>query len=249
MGRIVKKASVFVKQEALKDFTERLRETLGNRVTGIYLYGSMAKGTVDASSDIDVLITFKGIERAKLLDVVSDITFDIACKHRELIEPILLPDREFRRRIGRSPFLWEVLEGGQKIFATEAATEWKLEFGEHLKLAEEYLQYARGALKDTKIRLAIDTGYNAIELSVKALITSTKTKLASSHGGVVGQFGELFVKTGKVGRELGKGTHKALALRAQARYVPSARLSKADGEFVVSLAGEILEIAERELGE
>ena len=68
----------------------------------------------------------------------------------------------------------------------------------YLELAEEYIGYAKDAFKENKLRLSIDAGYNACELLVKALIISTKTPLASSHGGIVGQVGKLFVLTKKV---------------------------------------------------
>ncbi|MEM2282710.1 MAG: HEPN domain-containing protein [Candidatus Hadarchaeales archaeon] len=228
------------KKEALDEFIRRIRAGFGNRITGIYLYGSMAKGKAEVSSDIDVLLVYKDIDRTELLDKLSDLTFDLACKHGEVIEPIILPHDEFRRLVGRSPFLWEVLEHGRTIFEAESSTEWKFEFEEQLKLAEEYLRYARRALDENEYRLAIDTGYNSIELLIKALIISTKTELASSHGGVLTQFGDLFIKTGRIEKEVGRDAHRALILRAQARYVPSAQLTRADAEFVVSLAEKIL---------
>lgn len=235
------------KEDALKEFTSRLRGALGDRITGIHLYGSLAKGAAKAGSDIDLLIVHKRVERSKLLDVISEIAFDIACKYAELIETVPMSEEEFKQQVGRSPFLWEVLENGRVVFATEKATEWELEFSEYLRLAEEYLHYAEGALEENKVRLAIDAGYNAIELLIKALILSTKNPLASSHGGIIGQFGELFVKSGKVNREIGKDVHKALTLRAQARYVPAAKLDRADGEFVVSLAKKTLEMTKGKL--
>jgi uncharacterized protein (UPF0332 family) len=235
------------KEDAVREFTSRLRRVLGDKIAGIHLYGSLAKGVAGVESDIDLLIVYKGIERSKLLDVMSEIAFDIVCEHGELIETVPMSEEEFKQQVGRSPFLWEVLEHGRVIFAREEATEWKLEFGGYVRLAEEYLHYAEGALGENKVRLAIDAGYNATELLIKALILSTRSSLASSHGGIVGQFGELFVKSGKVDREIGRGVHKALTLRAQARYVPAAELSRADGEFVISLAKKILGLTKKEL--
>lgn len=102
-------------------------------------------------------------------------------------------------------------------------------------------------MKEKKLRLAIDTGYNACELLVKALIISTGESLASSHDGIVGQFGRFFIKTGRLGPEVGRNLNLSLALRAKARYQPGASLEISDGEFVVSLAEELLHFAEKEI--
>ncbi len=125
--------------------------------------------------------------------------------------------------------------------------EWKFEFEEYLQLANEYLSYAKDAMREEKIRLCIDAGYNAIEHLVKALIISKRKSLASSHGELIQQFGEIFVNTGEISKELGENVVKALMLRAEARYVPSARLEVKEGEFVISVAEEILEIARKNL--
>jgi uncharacterized protein (UPF0332 family) len=125
--------------------------------------------------------------------------------------------------------------------------EWKFEFEEYLELANEYQSYAKDALKEEKVRLCIDAGYNAIELLVKALIISKGRGLASSRGEIFQQLGEIFVNTGEINKELGGNVLKALMLRAEARYVPTAKLERKDGEFVISIAEEILELARKNL--
>jgi len=95
--------------------------------------------------------------------------------------------------------------------------------------------------------LSIDSGYNACELLVKALIISTKNPLAFSHGGIVGQFGRLFVLTKKVPEHLGRNLNLALDLRAKARYKPRTQLQLKDAEFMVNLVEELLVIAKKEL--
>jgi uncharacterized protein (UPF0332 family) len=125
--------------------------------------------------------------------------------------------------------------------------EWKFEFEEYLELANEYLSYAKDAFKEEKIRLCIDAGYNAIELLVKAQIISKGKSLGSSRGEIIQQFGEIFVNTGEINKELGKNVLKALMLRAEARYVPTAKSEVKDGEFVISIAEEILELARKNL--
>jgi uncharacterized protein (UPF0332 family)/predicted nucleotidyltransferase len=236
-----------------KDITEyfvsELREEVGEKILGVYLFGSTAKGRASEESDIDVLVIYSDIDEMSLLERVSEITFKIVCEYGRFIESIPMSKEEFEQSLGRSPFLWEVLKFGRPIFTTLSATEWELDFKEYLDLAEEYLNYAKDAFKGGKLRLSIDSGYNASELLVKALIINTKTPLASSHGGIVGQFGKLFVLTGKVPEHLGRNLNLGLDLRAKARYKGHAQIEFKDAEFIINFAEKLLLIAEKELKE
>jgi predicted nucleotidyltransferase len=44
----------------LHDFTERLREALGDFLVGVYLQGSLAIGDFDLTSDIDFVVVTNG---------------------------------------------------------------------------------------------------------------------------------------------------------------------------------------------
>lgn len=230
-------------------FASKLRDRFGEKILGIYLFGSAAKGTGTEESDIDVLVVYSDLDERNLLEIASEISFQIACDEGKLIETIAMSKQEFDQALGRSPFLWEVLEFGQPIFTRLSGTEWELDFKDYLDLAEEYLNYAKDALLEKKIRLSIDSGYNGAELLVKALIINTRIALASSHGGIVGQFGRLFVLANKVPEYLGRNLNLALDLRARARYKPRAKLETNDAEFIINLVQELLEAAKKELGQ
>jgi len=236
-----------VMKDIVDSFLEQLKERFGSRILGAYLFGSTAKGSATAESDIDVLIVYSDMNERDLLEAASEISFGLACEEGRLIEAVPMSKQEFEQSLGHSPFLWEVLKYGKPIFTTLTGTEWKLDFADYLDLAEEYLNYAREALNVGKLRLAIDSGYNSCELLVKALIMSTGSSLSSSHGGIVTQFGKLFVLTGDLPQELGRNLNLSLELRAKARYKPRADLSQTDGEAVVGLAEGLLKIARRRL--
>jgi predicted nucleotidyltransferase/uncharacterized protein (UPF0332 family) len=230
-------------------FVSDLRERLGERISGIYLFGSLAKGTATEESDIDLLVIYSGIEERSLLEIISEISFKIACDEGRLIEAIPMSKEEFKQSLGRSPFLWEVLQFGKPIFTTLSSTEWELDFRDYLRLAEEYLNYGKDALNEHKLRLSIDSGYNACELLVKALIISTRNSLASSHGGLVVQFSKLFILNQKLPEHLGRNLNLALDLRAKARYKPRAQLEVQDAEFIINLGDELLQIAKKRLNQ
>lgn len=235
------------KEKAIMSFASELKERLGNCILGIYLFGSTAKGTASKESDIDILVVYFGLDERYLLEIASEISFEIACAQGESIETVAMSKEEYEASLGRSPFLWEVLKFGKPVFTVLKATVWDLDFKEYTELAQEFLGYATDALRENKLRLAIDTGYNACELLVKALIISTKESLVSSHGGIITQFGKLFVLSGRVEREIGHHLNLALDLRAKARYKPQAKLSLEDAKLIIDLAQKLLGIARKEL--
>lgn len=233
--------------EIIKSFTGKLRKCLEGKILGVYLFGSVTKGMSTPESDIDMLVVYSGIDEWSLLKTTSEISFKIACKYGRLIETIPMSKQEFEKSLGRSPFLWEVLKFGKPVYTTLTGTEWHLDFKEYLILAKEFLGYAKDALREEKVRLAIDTGYNATELLVKALIINTKNSLVASHGGVVSQFGKLFVLTKEMSPEFGRNLNLCLELRAGARYKPKAKLSSKDAKFVINYAEKLLCFAEKRL--
>jgi uncharacterized protein (UPF0332 family)/predicted nucleotidyltransferase len=230
-------------------FASELEDRLGEKILGIYLFGSTAKGAATEGSDIDVLVVYSDVDEWSLLEVASEISFKILCEEGRLIETVPMAKQEFEESLGRSPFLFEVLNFGRPIFTRLSGTEWELDFKAYLDLAEEYLNYAKDALNENKLRLSIDSGYNACEILVKALIISTKNSLASSHGGIVAQFGKLFVLTKKVPEHLGRNLNLGLDLRAKARYKPRVQLQVKDAKFIIDLAEELLRTVKKELGE
>lgn len=113
----------------------------------------------------------------------------------------------------------------------------KRESCKHLKgLAEEYLEGAANAREEGFFRLAVDAAYNAAELAMKGLILLIEDDLPGSHGGIVGKFGELYVKSGKFERAIGRQLNQSLELRNQARYKFSARIGKEEADSTIKIA-------------
>ena len=134
-------------KDIVDSFLEQLKDRFGNSILGAYLFGSTAKGTATAESDIDVLIVYSGIEERTLLEAASEISFRLACQEGKLIEAVPMSKQEFEQSLGHSPFLWEVLKFGKPIFTTLTGTEWKLDFADYLDLAEEYLKLCKRRLR------------------------------------------------------------------------------------------------------
>lgn len=64
-----------------------------------------------------IYCVYSDIDERNLLEIASEISFKIACEGGNLIETIPMSKQEFEQSLGRSPFLWEVLEFGRPFFA------------------------------------------------------------------------------------------------------------------------------------
>jgi len=67
---------------------------------------------------------------------------------------------------------------------------------------------------------------------------------AKGHGEVVSSFGQLYVKTGEVEKQIGRDLNLALKLRNEARYKPGALLRRENAVELLSLARRLLEFVE-----
>ncbi len=90
---------------------EPIRESLAplaDRVSLALLYGSVAKGTDTASSDIDVLIVGDGITLEDIYSALATVENELGRK----LSPILYTQEEFaRRKASDNPFIARVLTG------------------------------------------------------------------------------------------------------------------------------------------
>ncbi len=117
-------------------FASELEDRLGEKILGIYLFGSTAKGTATEGSDIDVLVVYSDVDEWSLLEVASEISFKILCEEGRLIETVPMAKQEFEESLGRSPFLFEVLNFGRPIFTRLSGTEWELDFKAYLDILQ-----------------------------------------------------------------------------------------------------------------
>lgn len=89
------------KEEVLnivRELHAELDRVYGERLKGVYLYGSYARGDAREDSDIDVAIVLEGEvsrwqERKRTGSVVSDICLDEDC----IIQTMFLSEREYQK--------------------------------------------------------------------------------------------------------------------------------------------------------
>ena len=231
------------KLEALERFTQRLLASpVRDEVARIVLFGSLAKGEIRPESDIDVLVfAFDGSEA--LRDACAQAAFETAMETGEGVEPLVYPLAEYFSP--RTYFTYRVARFGKEVFSVGEQELKRREIRARQKLAKVYLAGAERALTAGDLRIAIDAAYNAAELCVKALLLLKLDDLPGSHGGVVGKFGELYVKTGLLPGTLGRRLNRGLEARAHARYNYAAQITEEMAREVIDLAQVVLAHLER----
>jgi uncharacterized protein (UPF0332 family)/predicted nucleotidyltransferase len=231
--------------ESIEYFSREVQRALGPSLAKLILYGSTATGEAQPGSDIDIAAIHFGSGR-EVLDRAAEIGFETALRYGEIIECIPISVHEYRHGGDRSFFLREVRRG-RILFEMDEKGAIRQEASEYLALAEEYRSFAKGALERGEYRAAVDLGYNAAEVLVKALILLRGESLAQTHGGIVQQFGRLYVVGGRLDKRLGSDLHKALLLRGKARYDPKALLAREDAETILVLIETLVNHLSRDL--
>ncbi len=211
------------KLNVVEEFVKRITHST-DKIAKILLYGSVAEGTPTSDSDIDILIFAFGSEkeRKKLEEKVDDISFDLMMEKREVIETLVYPVIKWYIP---NYFIYTVKKYGKEVY-TMGDEEIKREVKEKLfLLAKEYLETAEMLFRKEKYRIVCDTGYNACELMIKALLLD--------------EMEELLCKKGKISKEIAKRLKKALKIRNSARYDYDAEIDEKDASEILSLAKEL----------
>lgn len=218
----------------LKDYL--FQSKVKEKIAKIVLFGSHAKGTPEKNSDIDIMIFTtdgKDVER-EILEKVYDYMMENSLPIEVVISDIssIYPVRDF--------FTYNVLKNGVEVYSMEKS-KIKIEMAKSLmELAEEYLESAEEILQKGRLRISIDSAYNSAELCAKAFILLKEDDLPGSHGGIISLFGQLYIKSGELEREIGRKLNIALELRNRARYKPNVIFSIEEANFVIDLAKTLL---------
>jgi len=98
-------------EENLKEVLGKLRvglsDILKDRLDGVYLYGSQARGEARNDSDIDVLIILNGdFEYGELLDQTLDLVADLSLEYDVVISRAFASKEQYQNEM--SPFYMNV---------------------------------------------------------------------------------------------------------------------------------------------
>ncbi len=103
----------------LQELTGLLQQVYGDRLKSIILYGSVARGTQEKGSDIDIMVLVDGdeAELRKYEERLCDVSTDIAVKYVEVLSVIDVSYQEFNAWRELSPFYRNVSEEGIVLYA------------------------------------------------------------------------------------------------------------------------------------
>ena len=101
----------------LKEIAAIYRKVFGDDIVKIVLYGSYARGTFDAESDIDIVAIVKG-EREELqrkLREVWILSSNLEMEYETILSPTVIPYEEFEKYRNVLPYYRNIEEEGIDI--------------------------------------------------------------------------------------------------------------------------------------
>jgi predicted nucleotidyltransferase len=101
-------------ERGLAELKEALAGVYGQKLKGLYLYGSYARGDLTPDSDVDVLVELEGqVRPTREMDRVSAIVADICLRHDVLLSLYPVPSEWLAER--KSPLFENIRREGVRL--------------------------------------------------------------------------------------------------------------------------------------
>ena len=82
----------------LADLRGRLEALYGDRLAGLVLYGSQARGDAEPDSDVDVLVVLRGeVAPGQEIERSGDIVSEVSLRNRAVVSCVFVSDERYRR--------------------------------------------------------------------------------------------------------------------------------------------------------
>ena len=112
--------------------------------------------------------------------------------------------------------------------------------------AERFLRTAELSLDDGDYDSCVSRCYYAMFFLAEALLL-TKDITASTHKGVIALFGEHYITTGIIKKELGKSLRRAYDLRQKGDYSTSFMVKESEAKDILEQAKDFISTVEKHL--
>jgi predicted nucleotidyltransferase len=99
---------------AVTELKQALQDFYGERLAGLYLYGSYARGDFRPDSDVDLLLLLHGeVNPCEEIDRLSPLVSEICLRHEVLLSVLPVPAAWLARR--QSPLYVRVRQEGRAL--------------------------------------------------------------------------------------------------------------------------------------
>jgi predicted nucleotidyltransferase len=111
--------NIVIKTFGVADRLRKALEPLNRQIYAAFIYGSVAKGTDTAHSDVDLMVVADGLDYPRLIEALSKAEEDL----RRPVNPSLYTAAEWRRKVAEdSGFVKRVMEQS-KVFVLGSESE------------------------------------------------------------------------------------------------------------------------------
>lgn len=229
---------VTTKQQALQ-ITAKTRAGLekiyGKRLSGVYLFGSAARGQIDENSDIDIAIILDEItnrfqEHERTSELGSDISLDAGI----LVSFFFISESDF-------------LEGRYAAYRAvkrEGLSAWHPTHANTSNPLKNFLRESEHLIAGAFHRGAVGRAYYAMFHAATAALLERGIE-RSSHHAIIAAFGESLVKSGTVDKKYHQYIREAFVLRNECDYLAFISTDEFQAQTNLQRAKEFVEICKK----
>jgi predicted nucleotidyltransferase len=106
-------------KKILSELSDLMRQTYGSILKAVILYGSVARGTQNSESDIDIIVLVDGDQTIlrEYEDKLCDVSTDISLKYLKVFSIIDISYQVYQDWMHTSPFYKNISEEGVVLYA------------------------------------------------------------------------------------------------------------------------------------